>query len=192
MTFIGIWAPRSATKSMRPVPTSGSSDWAQNSRICGSSAAILRGVNIRASSLRWMSWIGGSSMMSRPGGMSRLALISSRMMPRAELNVPWSTRPLSTSAEPAQGVEIVLRVVVQRRFFAEPAEHRIGVGVEDDVVRVVVDVTTSWRSLGSEPVLIVTKSCLSLQLSRPDAPHAGVMPPVCQRLRRFGRFVPFA
>ena len=37
---------------------------AVNSRIFGSSAAILRGVNIRASSLRWMSWIGGSSKIS--------------------------------------------------------------------------------------------------------------------------------
>ena len=71
---------------------------AQNSRIFGSSALILRGVNIRASSLRWMSWIGGSSKISAPGGISMLALISSMIAPRAELNVSWSTSALLTSA----------------------------------------------------------------------------------------------
>ena len=88
MTFIGMIAPRSVTKSNRFEPTSGSSDCAQNSRIIGSSAAILRGVNMRDSSLRCTSWIGGSSKISRPDGISRLALISSRITPRAELNVP--------------------------------------------------------------------------------------------------------
>ena len=52
MTFIGICAPRSVTKSNWPEPTSGSRHCAQKSRIIGSSAAILRGVNIRDSSLR--------------------------------------------------------------------------------------------------------------------------------------------
>ena len=98
MTFIGICAPRSVTKSKRPVPTIGSSAWTQNSRIIGSSALILRGVNMRESSLRCTSWIGGSSKISMPDGMSRLALINSRIAPLAELNVPLSTSALLTSA----------------------------------------------------------------------------------------------
>ena len=67
ITFIGMMAPKSVMKSNLPLPTSGSRLCAQYSRILGSSALILRGVNIRASSLRWMSWIGGSSKINVPG-----------------------------------------------------------------------------------------------------------------------------
>lgn len=98
ITRIGMIAPKSLMKSIFPVPNRGSSDCAQNSRILGSSALILRGVNIRASSLRCTVWIGGSSKIRAPEGMSMLALISSMIAPRAELNVSWSTRPLLTSA----------------------------------------------------------------------------------------------
>ena len=42
--------------------------------------------------------------------------------------------------EAAQRVEVVLLVVVQRRFLAEPPEHRVRIGVEFDVVRVEVDI----------------------------------------------------
>ena len=87
ITCIGITAPRSVTKSNLPLPTSGSRACAQYSRILGSSALTLRGVNIRANSLRWMSWIGGSSKITVPGGISMLALISSMIAPRAELKV---------------------------------------------------------------------------------------------------------
>ena len=51
MVRIGIWAPRSAMKSKPPLPTSGSRVRAQNSRILGSRAFILRGVNTRDSRL---------------------------------------------------------------------------------------------------------------------------------------------
>jgi hypothetical protein len=37
-------------------------------------------------------------------------------------------------------VEVVLLVVVQRLFFAETIEHRVWIGVEVDVVGVVVDI----------------------------------------------------
>jgi hypothetical protein len=42
--------------------------------------------------------------------------------------------------EPAERVEVVLGVVVQRLLIAKPTEHRIGIGVEFDVVRVEVDI----------------------------------------------------
>ena len=37
--------------------------------------------------------------MTVPGGISMLALISSMIAPRAELNVSWSTSALFTSAK---------------------------------------------------------------------------------------------
>ena len=39
-------------------------------RICGSMRAIWRGVNIRARGLRWMVWVGGSSKITIPDGIS--------------------------------------------------------------------------------------------------------------------------
>ena len=85
ITRIGICAPRSATKSNRSAPTSGSRLSTQNSRIFGSSAFIWRGVNTRESSARWMVCVGGSSKINMPGGISMFALISSRMPPRPEM-----------------------------------------------------------------------------------------------------------
>ena len=79
-------------------PTSGSRLRAQNSRICGSSAATRFGENTRDISRRWMVCTGGSSKMSTPEGMSMLALISSMMPPRPEMNVLLSRRPRSTSS----------------------------------------------------------------------------------------------
>lgn len=69
-----------------------------NSRICGSSASTLRGVNIRDSRLRWMLWIGGSSKISVPGGISIPDLMISSTAPRPEMNVSWSMTPLLTSS----------------------------------------------------------------------------------------------
>ena len=43
--------------------------------------------------------------------------------------------------EPADGVEVVGLVVVERRLLPQPAEDRVRIGVDFDVVRVVVDVT---------------------------------------------------
>lgn len=55
--------------------------------------------------------------------------------------------PLSTTTvdilEPAQGVEVMSLVVVQRRFLAEPPERRLGIGVQIHVVRVVVEIAFS-------------------------------------------------
>ncbi len=98
MTRIGIWAPRSATKSKLPVPTSGSRQRAQNSRIFGSSAFIFFGVNTRDSTPRCTVCSGGSSKMNTPEGIGTFILMISRMPPRAELKVSWSPSPRSTSS----------------------------------------------------------------------------------------------
>src|SRR5262249_51614859 len=51
----------------------------------------------------------------------------------------------------AHGVEVVLFVVIQRRLVAEPAEHGVGVRVDVDVVRVVVDVGGLVHGHGCPP-----------------------------------------
>ena len=99
ITRIGIWAPRSAMKSKPPVPIIGSSDRAQNSRILGSMAFILRGVNTRERRLRCMLWPGGSSKMIEPGGISMPLLMISSSVPLAELYVFHSMSPRSTSSK---------------------------------------------------------------------------------------------
>ena len=58
-----------------------------NSRINGSMAFILRGVKARESRLRRMSWIGGSSKIKVPGGISMSAFRISITTPLAELKV---------------------------------------------------------------------------------------------------------
>ena len=127
ITRIGICAPRSATKSNRPAPTSGSRLRAQNSRIFGSSAATFLGVNTRDSRLRWIVCVGGSSKMTTPGGISMFALISSRMPPRPEMKVVAVDEAALDVVEAAHRVEVVRLVVVERRLLAQPAEHRVRV-----------------------------------------------------------------
>ena len=87
ITFIGILAPRSATKSSRSVPTRGSSTRAQYSRIWGSRANIFFGVKTRERMPRWAVCSGGSSKMKTPEGSSIGVLMSSRMSLLAELYV---------------------------------------------------------------------------------------------------------
>ena len=112
MVRMGIWAPRSAMKSNPPVPTIGSRARAQNSRIFGSMAATLRGVNTRERSPRWRSCSGGSSKMIVPGGISMPLLISSSTVPRLETVGPPVDRAALDVVEAAQGVEVVALVVV--------------------------------------------------------------------------------
>ena len=71
---------------------------AHSSRIFGSRAATFFGVNTRDRRLRWMVWVGGSSKMTTPGGISMSALMSSRIPPRPEMNVSRSTAARSTSS----------------------------------------------------------------------------------------------
>ena len=85
-------------KSNPPASTSGSRLRAQNSRTFGSSAATLRGVNTRDSNPRWMSWVGGSSKMIEPYGISIPLLMISRTVPLLEMYVRQSTDARSTSS----------------------------------------------------------------------------------------------
>ena len=78
--------------------------------------------------------------MSIPGGISMFALISSRMPPRPEMKVFGVDQAALDVLEAADGEEVVLLVVVERRLVAQPAEHRVRIGVDLDVVRVVVHV----------------------------------------------------
>ena len=72
-------------KSKRSAPTRGSRLAAQNSRIFASSSSTRRGVKARESRRRWMVWVGGSSKMMMPGGISMPALISSMIPPLPEM-----------------------------------------------------------------------------------------------------------
>ena len=98
ITRIGICEANSRMMSKRSSPTSGSRQAAENARICGSRAATFRGVNTRDIRLRWMVWVGGSSKMTMPGGMSMPALMISSTPPRPEMKVVRSTSPRSTSS----------------------------------------------------------------------------------------------
>ena len=128
-------------KSNRSPPTSGSRLRAQNSRIFGSSSATRLGVKARESRRRWIVWVGGSSKMRIPGGIS--------MFDPDELDDPALPRDVGLRIEqptlhvlvPAQRVEVVGVVVVERRLLAQPPVHRVRVGVDLDAVRVVIDVS---------------------------------------------------
>ena len=59
--------------------------------------ATCRGVNMRDSSERWIVWVGGSSKITIPDGISMPDLMISSTPPRPEMNVSRSFRPRSTS-----------------------------------------------------------------------------------------------
>ena len=54
-----------------------------------------------------------------------------------------STEHALDVVEAAQRVEVVALVVVERRFVAQPPPHRVRVGVDVEVVRVVVEARRS-------------------------------------------------
>ena len=76
------------------------------------------------------------------------ALISSRMPPRPEMNVSRSLQAPLDVVVAADRVEVVLLVVVERRLVPQPAEHRVRVGVDLDVVRVVLQLLVQHRAHG--------------------------------------------
>jgi len=116
-----------------------------------------------------------------PAGIAILALIRSRMMPRAELNVAFVYQAPVDVCVSAQRIEVMLGVVVQRRFVAHSSERRIGVGVERHVVRVVVHVGAGVDRHELPPVTALPNA---------DAPSATICTlAVWQRLTQFGQFV---
>ena len=158
MTRIGICAPMSAMKSKPPAPISGSSERAQNSRIWSSSASIFFGVNTRD--------------MQRPvDGVRGRILEQERARGNLEarldqLEDPASRRAVRVAVDEAaldvlvaaHGVEVVRLVVVERRLLAEAAEHRVRIGVDRDVVGVVVDVGLVDRGHAAAPLDVLTRS----------------------------------
>ena len=94
--------------------------------------------------------VGGSSKIRMPGGISMPALMISRMPPRPGDVGVTVDQPALDVVVAAERVEVVLLVVVERRLVAEPAEHRVRVGVDLDVVRVVVHGIGHWSVLSCE------------------------------------------
>ena len=89
--------------------------------------------------------------MSTPDGISMFALIISKIPPRPGdegLGVDHAALDVLVAAHRE---EVVLLVVVERCLFAQPAEHRVRIGVDLDVVRVVVDVARAGRGHGRFP-----------------------------------------
>ena len=97
MTRIGIIEASSAMMSKPSEPTSGSRQLMQYWRIWSSISAIRRGVKTRDISPRSMVWIGGSSIIITPLGMSNSDWTSSRMSLRSLENVCQSCSDFSTS-----------------------------------------------------------------------------------------------
>ena len=101
-------------------------------------AAMRRGVKTRVRSPRWRSWSGGSSKMNTPGGISISALMISMTDPLAgAIRLPVDQAALHVVVA-TERVELVLLVVVERRFVAQPLPDRVRVGVDLEVVGVVV------------------------------------------------------
>ena len=87
------------------------------------------------------------------------ALISSRMPPRPEMYVLRVDQAALDVFEAADREEVVLLVVVERRLLAQPPEHRVGIGVDLDVVGVVVDVAGARRGHGRLPFMLGSATC---------------------------------
>ena len=132
-------------KSKPPAPTSGSRLRAQNSRTFGSMAVILRGVNTRDRRPRWRLWPGRVLEDDRAGRDLEVALdeLEHRALGRA-VGPPVHQAALDV-VEAAERIEVVLLVVVERALVAQSPPDRIGVRVDLEVVRVVVEVGVGRR-----------------------------------------------
>ena len=130
-------------KSNPPVPTRGSRLRAQNSRTLGSMAAILRGVKTRDRRPAVEVVVRRVLEDDRPGRDLHAALdeLEDRSLGRA-VGAPVDQGPLDV-VEAAQREEVVALVVVERPLVPEPLEHRVRVGVDLEVERVVVQVASS-------------------------------------------------
>ena len=78
--------------------------------------------------------------MIEPGGICIPLLIISSTVPLAELYVLPVDEAAFDVFEAAQGIEVVPLVVVERLLVAQPLPHRVGVGVDLEVERVVVEI----------------------------------------------------
>ena len=81
-----------------------------------------------------------------------LALMSSMMPPRPEMKVFGVEIAALDVCEPADRVEVVGLVVVERRLLPQPAEDRVRVGVDVHVVGVVVHVAGALGRHSAPPL----------------------------------------
>ena len=168
---IGICAPRSCTKSNRPVPTSGSRLRAQNARTLSSSAFIRLGVNTRDISPRCTSWLGGSSMRMLPGRQLHAGLDEVERRPLAgPVGVPVLHGRLDVG-EAAQGPEVVPLVEPERRLVPHPPPDRVRVLVDLDVERVVVEVVRRRSARSWCPSFLTPSSTTTLDGAAYGAQH---------------------
>ncbi len=87
-----------------------------------------------------MVWVGGSSKITTPGWHLDVGLDQLEdPAPSGDERVAVDRRALDVLVA-AERVEVVRLVVVERRLLAEPAKRRVRIGVDADVVRVVVHV----------------------------------------------------
>ena len=152
---IGICAPRSAMKSKPPAPTSGS-------RRAGAELAHLRldGVHLlgrehpRQQAAVDVVDRAGPRRGSMPGRDLDVGLdqLEDRALARP-VRLPVDERPLDV-VEAAQRVEVVLLVVVERRLVAQPLPDRVRIGVDLEVVRVVVEVAPAPQRHAATVLLV--------------------------------------
>ena len=140
ITCIGICAPRSATKSNRPVPD----QRVQALRAVLADLRLERVDLARREHPRQQLAVDVVNRRilenDRAGRDLDVGLdqFDDRAAGRAERLVVHQR--LVDVGEAAQRIEVVLRVVVQRRFFPQSPERRVRISVDADVVRVEIDV----------------------------------------------------
>jgi hypothetical protein len=83
---------------------------------------------------------------------------------------------------PAHGVEVVLLVVIERRLLTEATKHRIRIGVDAHVVRVVVQVghprsSRIWDGPSGGPVIVTPKGEMASATALTTAGGAPMAPP---------------
>ena len=147
MSIAGILAAKSSTKSKPPPSRCGSRNCAHSSRVRPSSAATRRGVKARLTSRRSSSWPRRVHEDHHPEAVARrppycggvVSIISEHRAAGRAVGLPVERR-LEHVREAAQRVEVVLLVVVERRFVAEAAPHVVRRRVDRRVVRVVDEV----------------------------------------------------
>ena len=147
ITRIGICAPRSAMKSNSPAPTSGS-------RLARAELADLRlerGDAPRREHARQQAAVhrvrGRVLEDQRARRHLDVRLDELEDAARARDVVLGVDEAALAVLVAADREEVVLLVVVERRFVAQPLVQRVRVGVDVGVVRVVVEVSSRWSPL---------------------------------------------
>ena len=110
-----------------------------------------------------MVWVGGSSKITIPDGISMPDLMISSTPPLPEMNVSRSLQSPLDVLVAAHRVEVVRLVVVERRLLAKTREHRVRIGVDLDVVGVPVQACVRDRHRGDLAAGVKTSGSGSTQ-----------------------------